>query len=106
MEEAGEFRQPGKRAEVYPNPDMNIELGSLSKTTAEFVRTSGSAGREGFLRETPLFERRRHSNSEGQFRRRYWFDFTLNLSSQTVGEFFEMIRAIVAIPELSRSGSR
>ena len=81
---------------AYFNQDMEE---TIPEAIAEYARTTRPIDRADILREMDDFTKRYHDDLEGEFRRRWGTDFELNYSEQTVREFFDMVRGIVADPD-------
>ncbi len=94
-----EFEEIDRLIGAYLNQDLHEFYGSVGEAVADKVRHSHTGDNNRLAEETALFESRYHNDLEAEFKRRYGFDFTPAANGQTVMEFFDMVRRIIADPE-------
>ncbi|WP_288429349.1 contact-dependent growth inhibition system immunity protein [uncultured Agrobacterium sp.] len=83
----------------YFHQDMDLEYESIPQALAGYAGLTEESTKQQLRREMETFLERYHNDLEGEFSRRYWFDFTPEVIGQTVPEFFDMVRTILADPE-------
>ncbi|NTE85761.1 contact-dependent growth inhibition system immunity protein [Agrobacterium rubi] len=79
--------------------DMDIEYETVPQALAGYARSTEPDEKQMLFDEMKNFLERHHNDLEGEFSRRYWFDFTPDIIGQTVPEFFDMLRTILNDPE-------
>ncbi|SCX28317.1 hypothetical protein DSM25558_4437 [Agrobacterium sp. DSM 25558] len=83
----------------YLHQDMDLEYDSIPEALAGYARFTELQEKQKLLTEMERFSERYHNDLEGEFSKRYWFDFTPDTIGQTVLQFFAMLREILADPE-------
>lgn len=83
----------------YLHQDMDLEYETVPEAIAGYSRVSEASRKEQLLRDMDAFLERYHNSLEAEFAKRYGFDFTPDIIGQSVPEFFDMVRTILADPE-------
>ncbi|GAK71654.1 hypothetical protein RRU01S_19_00590 [Agrobacterium rubi TR3 = NBRC 13261] len=83
----------------YLHQDMDIEFDSVPEALAGYSRMTEPGEKHKLVDEMETFLGRYHNDLDGEFSRRYGFDFTPDIIGQTVPEFFDMLRTILDDPE-------
>jgi len=83
----------------YLHQDMDIEFDTVPQALAGYSRVTEPDKKHQLLDEMETFLGRYHNDLEGEFSRRYWFDFTPDIIGQTVPEFFQMLKTILDDPD-------
>ncbi|SCX28324.1 hypothetical protein DSM25558_4439 [Agrobacterium sp. DSM 25558] len=83
----------------YFHQDMDLEFDSDAEAIAEYANVTAEPRKRQLLGEMAAFMERYHNDLEGELSRRYQLDVGPHPTGQTVPEFFEMIRAIIADPK-------
>ncbi|KAA3514375.1 contact-dependent growth inhibition system immunity protein [Agrobacterium rosae] len=79
--------------------DMDLEYDTVPEALAGYARFTKPDEKQMLLAEINHFLERYHNDLEGEFSRRFWFDFTPDTIGQTASQFFAMLREILADPE-------
>jgi len=87
---------------AYLHQDMDIDYETVPEALAAYARVIDQAEKQALFAEMTHFLERYHDDPEGEFDRRYGFDFTPSIIGQTVPQFFDMLRAIIADPDSYR----
>ncbi len=82
----------------YFHQDMDLEYDSIPQALAGYAGFTEGSTKQQLRREMATFLERYHNDLEGEFSRRYWFDFIPEVIGQTVPEFFDMVRTILDDP--------
>lgn len=83
----------------YFHQDMDLEFDSEAEAIAEYAKVTAEPRKRQLLDDMEAFLERHHNDLDGELARRYQLDVGPNETGQTVPEFFDMIRAIIADPE-------
>ncbi|MCM2442773.1 hypothetical protein HGO34_24020 [Agrobacterium vitis] len=83
----------------YLHQDMDLEYQSVPAAIAGYARLTEDTRKQQLVQEMHEFLRRYHNDIEGEFSKRYWFDFSPQTLGQTVPEFFDMVRDILTDPD-------
>ncbi|NTF06810.1 hypothetical protein G6L37_11620 [Agrobacterium rubi] len=83
----------------YLHQDMDIEFDSVPEALAGYSRMTEPDEKHKLLGEMETFLGQYHNDLDGEFSKRYGFDFTPDIIGQTVPEFFDMLRTILDDPE-------
>jgi len=84
----------------YFHQDMDMFAETYPEAIAYYVRAAGPDGIANILRDMDEFTKQYPNDLEAEFRRRWGIEFEpSDYDDQTVGEFFDMVRAIAADPD-------
>lgn len=87
---------------AYFHQDMNMEYDSIPEAVAGFSRETDNAEKHALRLSLDEFLRHYHNSAEKEFARRWGAHFAPNAIDQSVSEFLDMVRAILADPESYR----
>lgn len=83
----------------YLHQDMDLEADSVPEAIAVFARHADAPMRDGVVSDMQSFMQQYHNRAADEFAQRFGRDFTPDEIGQSVGEFFEMVNAILIDPD-------
>ncbi len=84
----------------YLHQDMDLEADSVPEAISIFAARADTASRDGVLADMADFLQKYHNRAAEEFASRFGHDFVPEEIGQTVGEFFEMVTAIIEDPSV------
>ncbi|MBB3947274.1 cytosine/adenosine deaminase-related metal-dependent hydrolase [Rhizobium skierniewicense] len=79
--------------------DIDLEYDTAAQALAGYARATKCFEKQMLLSETERFLERYHNDLDGEFARRFGFNFTPKSIGYTVPELFDMLRTILDDPE-------